>query len=271
MLTQVIYECINRGSSCLFFVVNSDPSKIDTDGDYYLDNVDPRPLVKDLITYNLGGGAYNPFEKDTGYIYVTSVPNKGSEMFYGGNQSWFNNVTWDNSNGNDYTDLLIKNTGCGIIATNDVNLYISNIGHRGIDNPFSYFEYKDRFLDTYDKFIFLYFFGLRFSFSQRASSIIDVLEEYNYTSYSVNVSEGNSSHLFDKIVDSLFMDKPIILLESDFLSLDHLYFRENKYIQGDNLFSDYVDVMIPHRLHFHFVTITGVVNDLIKNEKWLRV
>ncbi|MCR5802656.1 MAG: hypothetical protein K6G47_00200, partial [Clostridia bacterium] len=152
----------------------SDPELEDTDGDYYFDQYDSKPLKNCIETYDLGGGEYEPLKNDLstknmdeGYIHIYDVPIKPFES-YGGNQGWFGEeetsknmvvslifkltkekiewnidvpVYFDEESGKDY--LFLRESGCGLIAMTDVMLYLENGNTR-----ISYDAYKSLFLSN---------------------------------------------------------------------------------------------------------------------------
>ena len=138
----------NPNEVCFVFDIVSDPMLKDTDGDYYYDAVDPNPMESGLETIGLGGGSYVLTAPDPGYIHIVNVPDdrlderttEPEDGFYGGNQSWFNEVT--------ISRLDLRESGCGLIATNDVLLYLD-----GGSQTYDWDSYHDSVIETYYDFI----------------------------------------------------------------------------------------------------------------------
>lgn len=78
--------------------IKSDPTSLDSDGDGYNDNVDPRPLVCDVFKSSLSNKDFLP-------IY-----NEDGTLDYGGDQNWFNSA-------------IGKNGGCGTVAASNLLAY----------------------------------------------------------------------------------------------------------------------------------------------------
>lgn len=91
--------------------IKSDPTSLDSDGDGYNDNVDPRPLVCDVFKSSLSNKDFLP-------IY-----NEDGTLDYGGDQNWFNSA-------------IGKNGGCGTVAASNLLAYmaISNSKYKKLYN-----------------------------------------------------------------------------------------------------------------------------------------
>lgn len=90
--------------SALYFKINSFPDTPDSDNDGYADDIDVRPLRKDVVTYSL---------KNEEYVPVLHENDEHQEnVYYGGNQNWFKESP------------SIPTRGCGLIAGADALLYL---------------------------------------------------------------------------------------------------------------------------------------------------
>lgn len=254
----------NPNEVCFVFDIVSDPMLKDTDGDYYYDAVDPNPMESGLETINLGGGSYALTEADPGYIHVTGVPDDirygedGPEPehgFYGGHQFWFR---YDPVFG-----LNINDSGCGLIATNDVVLYMRN----GISS-YDWDSYHDEVIDTNNDFLVMQTatgqgipFPSSYAFSHWA--IRECLLYNGFLNRGFNVSSNNSDSMLDIIEQSICNDHPVILLEDDF-------HQEGRTDLGFTIYRVNYDAttigryLYPHEsagMNYHYVTITGIIID----------
>ncbi|SEW32175.1 Cellulose binding domain-containing protein [Ruminococcaceae bacterium KH2T8] len=254
----------NPNEICFVFDIVSDPMLKDTDGDYYYDAVDPNPMESGLETINLGGGSYALTEADPGYIHVTGVPDDirygedGPEPehgFYGGHQFWFR---YDPVFG-----LNINDSGCGLIATNDVVLYMRN----GISS-YDWDSYHDEVIDTNNDFLVMQTatgqgipFPSSYAFSHWA--IRECLLYNGFLNRGFNVSSNNSDSMLDIIEQSICNDHPVILMEDDF-------HQEGRTDLGFTIYRVNYDAttigryLYPHEsagMNYHYVTITGIIID----------
>ena len=272
----------NPDEICFVFDIVSDPTLKDTDGDYYYDNLDEEPLCKNLETLNLGGGSYNPFIEDPGYIHVCNVPNNlvysnGNEelcdrVFYGGNQSWFGNVTEDDLGIFQGDKLFIQESGCGMIATNDIMLYIIYGG-----STLSWEDYRETVLNTYDDFFIVGFDEVYWGSSITSTMVCNAFERNSIETRTIRVNESNESDTIDEIIESLNSDIPVIMLENDAFWYDGIalyrpIFYGIQYSSFDGFINSFDDTKTQN--HYHYTTITGVVEciDEVGNKHyWLRV
>ena len=266
---------------CFVFRVRSNPKKTDSDGDYYRDDADPHPLSSDVITIKLGGGSYSLYSADSGYIHVQNVTNRtaynsdndelSSERFYGGHQYWFRNET--------AAFGTIDDTGCGLIATNDVLLYLDN----GI-STYDWESYRNSVLETNDDFISMQCPSLRAALPNAyaiSSWYIQQCLMYNgYMAYRYSITSNDQDRLLQRIIESISNNKPVILMEDDRMpdyeeqfdswigdenqANANRIFDRNGYSLYYSTGSYYLEDMLePYRTHmlFHYVTITGIVID----------
>ena len=220
---------------------------------------------------------------------------------YGGNQGWFTNCEHDETTGN--YNLWIEEAGCGIMAANDLRLYMSN--SRTIA---TFDEYKDLLFATYDAFPkhlvtarTVNDFGIITSYyvlsappsPYEVSSTLS--NQYGYSNNLLNANSVDYSTMLNSIIASMNNHKPVILCERDAL-----------WIVGNEVVSVYnrimhPDIGDPERLNSvgfpmyssltintdgtglsytidpynvmtnHYVTITGVVVDNQADRCWLKV
>ena len=123
--------------------VHSDPSKRDTDGDFYSDLIDPSPRDNDLRIIGLEG-EFDPLVPSQEYVRVYNHPDlNNSNPSYGGDQKWLNMA---NSYGFPL-DEDTRDTACGLISYQDLALY-SFADVRDID----YVQYYELLYDSADLF-----------------------------------------------------------------------------------------------------------------------
>ena len=282
---------VTREHPFVLSCIQSDPCLPDSDSDFQLDNVDPFPLVG-LETINLGGGSYNVLQKDEGYIHVWHCPPEeynSMQRYYGGYQGWFDFVDYYG------IDLNIDDKGCGLIATNDVLLYLNN----GVSD-YCQLDYRREVLDTFDEFWNVQaLVGTHFldSFSVSARYVQLCLQYNGYSNSQYEVSITNQDLVLDEIVASLMDDCPVILMEDDF-PLESLIYLEEQTEEdesspinpseilnrrGIDLYTVYRGASSMNELFiqyyqdddeamaYHYVTVTGVLIDNNQDEVYLRV
>ncbi len=275
----------NPNEICFVFDIVSDPMLKDTDGDYYYDAVDPNPMESGLETINLGGGSYVLTEADPGYIHIVNVPDdrlderttEPEDGFYGGNQSWFNEVT--------ISRLALEDSGCGLIATNDVLLYLDG------DSPtYEWAAYHDSVIETYYDFIDMQDLNclvyvpciVPVSYSVSYEYVQWCLLYNGHTSLSYTIRDANQDLLLSYIIESLTNNKPVILLEDDRIpyyiseledlsgqelsDLDDDYERRGigMYVRPssvNNLTNVFAAINANTHVDYHYVTITGIAID----------
>lgn len=125
------------------YVLRTRPDMKDTDGDYYSDFNDPKPLASGVTTIDLGGEKYTVFDNNdlfvqsSGYTQVFGSPEPGDSLAYGGNQHWYpSDDTWLLSGLILPWNYDIEDRGCGLVAYNDILLYLENG-----DAAYSYEDY----------------------------------------------------------------------------------------------------------------------------------
>ena len=247
------------------FAYKSDPTLTDTDGDWADDSIDVNPLVYHYGTIDLGGGSFELSDGSSGYIHVYNAPQTNS-VSYGGSQTWFGNLTIGNGTINTFIDV----SGCGIIASNDVMLYLTN----GV-SEYHWNDYYNSVIYTYNGFSGITIPGT-VSIAFNSSSAISPLFVQlfflgnGYTTKLQTVNSSNKDYLLQSIRQSLRANRPIILMENDplvsmgIVSVDescHMY----KFLTESNSFDNYDD------FNYHYVTVTGLYEDDIIGKVYLRV
>lgn len=251
-----------------------------------------------IITLDLGGEPYYWNELDEGYIHVTDYPYTSfidSQVYtngaYGGNQTWFEvipNVTYET----DVLDVLnalplldIKNEGCGLIAVNDVTLYLAN-GDYTIDYSDYVYSVSDwyGYLSTYDPLVAT--FGLPlfppavFSSLNASNTVSNGVNSEWYFVSAVGIDKDN---LLECIRSSIIDDKPVVLFISNMTTLsftddkdDDDYAEVSLYslddaIKGES-FTNFTDSLkIFQGTNYHYVTVTGVLVDRNTGKVYLRI
>jgi len=130
---------------------------VDTDGDGYTDDVDPRPLISDVRRYSIKGVEnYVPVEYD-GPETKELIGKYGydKKVYYGGNQSWF----YDEVVNSTQEDKDIDIGGCGLISAADLIMYLTFF-HSGMPSSELFelvtsSEYEGEYVkyEDYDKFV----------------------------------------------------------------------------------------------------------------------
>ncbi len=271
--TAIPVSYFDRWSGYVYYGMTSDPRNGDTDGDGENDSSDAYLSDRNCFTLNLGGGEYNLNSNDEGYIHIYGAPSD-PECGYGGNQGWFNNV----SVGNDI-NLFIRRAGCGIIASNDVTLYLEN----GVSD-YQWYEYYNLIMDTYERFP-----GIVYSYNPNINinntplvSPLFVNEYFTNLGYNVSlfcVSEDNENDMIDRIIVSLENNIPVIMLEYDPIasaikSIDNqdppvINLNNTHMKRYDSRISDFYDT--GYLLLHHYITVTGLYHNGINNNTYLRV
>ncbi len=272
----------------------TDPSNSDTDGDYYIDSSDSHPLFPDVIFYGLGNEEVdiNNLEANN-YIHVY----RESNDYYGGNQGWYGNSIFDPVS---LTTLHnIQSSGCGIIATNDVRLYLQN-GYTTYNEE----TYQTELFDTYNSFAPYYWGGLvdsygiptglhSFAAPPDPIRVTWALESYGFDCHTNRVMPWNHDSLLSLIINSVENDHPVILCEIDPSWLANFEFSRRVAMGLDpdhNNPANIGFVIYNTDLHMaangacleattysssamsnHYVTVTGVLVDNSSGEAWLRV
>ena len=129
----------------------SDPTDVDTDGDGYTDDVDPRPLISDVTRYEINMiENYIPVEYDGPETHIYA-----KKIYYGGNQSWF----YDEVVNSTRVDKDIEEGGCGLISAADLIMYLTFF-HSGMPSSELFelvtsSEYEGEYVkyEDYDKFV----------------------------------------------------------------------------------------------------------------------
>lgn len=247
------------------FRISSHPRKVDTDGDFYSDLIDPHPKVSDLRIIGLEGD-YNPKESSFHYIQVHGHPGCGSpDPSIGGNQDWFGKKGWNL----EPDDEFISDSGCGLIAFSDFVLYqFTDI--REID----FEQYYNHVHETMELLTFYrtaggYFYG-------GMCTTIDLMylaEGKLKHAYPVYANSNQPKHLLTYLERMIEDGKPImtsICLNSEVFYFYELSSRADagyRHTLGDSNWHLYESSYTGG----HYFTITGMVYDNISGETYLRV
>ena len=256
----------NPNEICFVFDVVSDPMLKDTDGDFYWDKVDPNPMESDIETISLGGSSYILTEEDLGYIHVTGIPEcilnedsdsteKSEEEFYGGYQYWFrDDVVYGAS---------IYTSGCGLIATNDVMLYLSN----GISS-YDWNSYHDYVIATNNNFLLMQTstgqgIPIPNSYALSHWAVQECLLFNGYFSNSYSITPVNQGSMLTTIEQSLADNHPVILMEDDCYQEGRadLGFAIYEVNRNATSIGGCLDLYDPTGMNYHYVTITGLMID----------
>ncbi|HPG65160.1 MAG TPA: hypothetical protein PLE82_07465, partial [Saccharofermentans sp.] len=210
------------------------------------------------------------------------------------------------SNGDDI-NLLFEHCGCGIIATNDVLLYLRN----GVSS-YRYFDsvymnngnatessfYYDEAMSTYSLFPNLLSIGYCFPFPQTfiATLIADffvdlsapvlfpetisfVLYSQSYSNSVYHTSSTTRDTMLEHIITSLRRNYPVILCEFDVENMIRNLDRDVRSQVGFPMYMLWsnetgcpeVNLDESNVMTDHYVTITGVFIDNQSGRTWLRV
>lgn len=270
----------------LIISFGTDPRDSDTDDDFYNDSLDGRPLHSDVTLVGLGDEIYDINNSTNNYITIKK-PNPDGIItpYYGGNQGWYSDEEYDPS-----TSCVlhsIYSAGCGIIATNDVRLYLENGS-----NTYSFDGYTTELYSTYNQFA-PYCFGIvedgRYSAPPSNIEVSNVLERYGFSSRIEVCGLTPMDDMLADIIESLRSNKPVILCERDPNWIVSNYIGEEIEDHTDLEYSSvgfpmYLSLSVNEELPCgfntlldsnvmtnHYVTITGVIEDTIENNTWLRI
>lgn len=253
-------NCISSSADEIRFVfkVYSDPLDPDSDDDYYIDSnyYELDPLSSDLETIGLGRASYIISDRDDGYIHIYGIP-VGRDPAYGGHQSCFenDNLLWSFAS--------IVDSGCGLIATNDVLLYLNNG-----PSSYSWDEYHEFVLDTNNDFLEMQSYvgpniPLPNTYALSCSAVQECLAYNGHISTNYIISESIQDDVLDMIINSLNADRPIILMEDDYFSSKEECY--NLYQVTSEPVDSISDLFILSEnkptMYYHYVTITGVAID----------
>jgi hypothetical protein len=245
----------NIGELVYVFDVISDPSNPDSDGDGHWDHdaKETRPMVNDIMTIGLGGVTFSINESDDGYIHVSDVPESRwgetrpyNGLFYGGDQNWFNNLIFSNNGVN----LVIEETGCGLIATHDVLYYLEHG-----ESTLSWEDYRNSVTNANGGFV-----GIPFGVVSGVGLFLHLNNSYaispTYLQSYMHAQGRNTQYISAEymdyettllgIIESIEDDRPVILLTDTREGTNRISMRP---------LDDFNSV---YWTDYHYVTITGV-------------
>ncbi len=90
----------------------SDPTEEDSDGDEFVDDIDPNRLLSDVKVHKLEHDEYLRIERE-------------GQIYYGSNQSWFSDLADDKYFNSLIDTERVPSKGCGLIATADTITYLN--------------------------------------------------------------------------------------------------------------------------------------------------
>ena len=259
---------INVPENSYYFFMESNPTMADTDGDSYSDYEEVKtyktsPRHNDMDIYQL--------KHD--YVSV-DVDGNGS---YGGDQGWFESI-----------DASIDEYGGGLIAACDLLLYLSKSGGKyatketnmvtkntnGNYNYESYIDYVTYMEGKYLPITDARLLGVEISSAIRVYS-------WNNSLRLMALWTASGRDILPKITETIQGDMPVILSankiqkkykelypKDDWEALcPQMYQNTNL---DDNIYShDFAES--GKIFHHHYVTVTGVIFDNVKNDVWLHV
>lgn len=250
-----------------------------------------------IITLGLGGEPYYWNQIDDGYIHVTDYPADSIEDpkirpeiytygAYGGDQNWFS-VIPDNTDETDIYDVInmlpaldMQHEGCGLIALNDVTMYLQEG-----DKTISFTDYRMILYGYYADLYFTDYAVSKIGLPLTPPTILNSLNTYNgeYSKeYEISPIGGDRDILLGRIKASIISGKPVIALitnistvssddESYYDNWVKIYSMEDAYLNENNsCFSDVFDYT-NHVTNYHYVTITGVLIDRNTGKTYLRI
>lgn len=252
-----------------YYYMYSHPKRPDTDGDGYMDEDEIRvygsnPWKPDVEIYQLSQD----------YIQVFYTGNnkwrhfRNSIVSYGGAQRWFHNLEGKHNK-------TIAELGCGLISGADILLYLSKsnskydteetdkvtyIGGGGYIEYESYMKYLSDM--EWDYFYINNHIGILGTAIATNINLYSVVYHLDLDAYWCM----SKSFVLPRIKEMLRNDIPVTLS----IGPDKKH-KVNLYVPGEDKYS-----FIPPREYAtevgdHYVTVTGLIIDDIKNETWLEV
>ena len=187
-------------NSIVVLPLKSDPTKDDTDGDGYLDHVDPRPLKSDVTYYKI---------KDAKYV---SIVNPAGGISFGGSQGWFPMDNWFSS------DYIINYYGCGTIAASDLFLYFA-LRNSEYNNLYTELAIKNGNIDNKDYMNYVRCINALFTHTPRfigvpGSNVASAINAY-FSEAGIKYKAGwplslSSTEMLTKMKEMLEKDIPVI-------------------------------------------------------------
>jgi hypothetical protein len=232
----------------------SDPTDVDTDGDGYTDDVDPRPLKCDVVYRRIRDSDYVPIKPD--YSGITS---------YGGNQGWFSEENWFD------VDYVLSKFGCGTIAPCDLFLYFALQNDR-YENEYTDIALKDGNIFREDYMDYVRFMNYMYIQTPRWIGVLGpnlasaVNSYFNFADIDYRAtwkSKHTYSEMLSKIEEMLEKDIPVVFSVGPNKKVDFpMYQLETSNQKGDL----YQYAVGKKNIAGHYVTITEVIKDDIARE-----
>ena len=237
--------------------LKSNPTKTDTDGDEYNDDIDPSPLYNDVTYY------YLKFH-DTRSNYVP-VRNSGNDS-YAGNQGWFSDKNWFS------TDYILRNYGCGTIAAGDLFLYLALQKRANTVSTDTYLDGKS-YINKKDYKNYINWINSRYTETMRFTGVIGSKLEVAINHYIKQETKLKLSaswkysltykSMLNNLKKMMNNDLPAIIsigLNSQKLWSDtgiHFYDQTKTKVKGQL----YKYEEVREKINGHYVTVTGIIID----------
>lgn len=216
--------------------------------------------------------------------YVPVV--KASGVSYGGSQMWFPNGSWYSR------DHILRNYGCGTIATADMFLYLA-LQHKGMQSPETTVALKGGSTqvkyENYDPYVRI--IDDKYTKTRHFIAVLGPKVASAINSYSKNYGFGLKASwkmkltyydMYDMIEEMLSQDIPVILsIGPNFPNIwgkKGIPFYERKeidYQDPDGKLSlkskPYYYQAVMQAVNSHYVTVTGIIKDDVAGRIMLRI
>ena len=175
--------------------------------------------------------------------------------------------------------LDMQHEGCGLIALNDVTMYLQEG-----DKTISFTDYRMILYGSYAALYFTDYAVSKIGLPLTPPTILNSLNTYNgdYSKeYVISPIDGDKDILLGRIKASIISGKPVIALitnlstvpsddESYYDNWVEVYSLEEFYLEDSNTcFSESYDYV--GLFNYHYVTITGVLTDSNTGKTYLRI
>ena len=206
---------------------------------------------------------------------MSGVPDKGDNIFYGGNKGWFTTDGEGFLAERSYMNDIPKE-GCGLIALHDTMNYLIWGNH-----TFDYCYYEQSVYDLYDALgnaPHIRLFGLPILPVTMRLALEALNLEVTDESYHVRAIADSKDNLYDTISGSITKGYPVITCIFN-LNLKIVLLNRDQSRETDtrelNLYTLSYDkgttTSRSNSTNFHYVTITGIVSDDLAGDVFLRI
>lgn len=252
----------------------------DTDGDGYSDYLEETvygtdPTVSDVSFYRW----------NQEYLKIDYAGNErwknydGTTISFGGSQMWFYDDTSTEEPDKNARDYIIQNFGCGLITSSDVLLYLAKQDSRyatartdkvlqdenGVIDYQSYVDYIYGMDKSYERVIN--------NFGMLLSSMHAGMGAYNMCNrLGLNITWSHSKiKMLSRMKEMLENDIPVPLCISsnDRGGEGGVYFYD--WLPTENEPYHFATKRYPYAVEGHFVTVTGLMVDNVKNQTILEI